>query len=107
MAFDHDAAAAELCESGFIGLSFDQDEVAATVVVAGIKETIFQGFLIGEEEEAFGVHVEASEGEALWREVELLERALAFVTRICVELAEDAVGFVESDQHLGWRSSRA
>jgi hypothetical protein len=32
---------------------------------------------------------------------------LAFVTRICVELAEDAVGFVESDQHLGWRSSRA
>jgi len=99
MAFDDEGSAAELGEGGVIWLSFDEDKVAAAMLIAGVKEAVFERFFVGKEEEAFGVHVEAAEGEALGWEVEFFERALSFVAGVGVELAENTVGFVEGDEH--------
>ena len=100
VAFDDDGAAAELGEGSFIGLALDEDEVAAAVIEARVEKAIFEGLLVGEQEEAFGVHVEPAQREALGREVVFLESALSFIAGVGVELAEDAVGFVEGDEHL-------
>ncbi len=104
---DDEGSAAELGEGGFVWDAFDEDEVAAAVGVAGVEELVFERFFVGEEEESFGVHVEAAEGEALGREVEFLEGALSFVAGVGVELAEDAERFVEGNEHGLWREAKA
>ncbi|MFT6179327.1 MAG: hypothetical protein ACJAQT_000240 [Akkermansiaceae bacterium] len=101
VAFDDDGSATEFGERGFIGDSFDEDEVAAAVLIARIEEAIFERFFVREEKEAFRVHVEAAEREAFWREAEFLESALSFVAGVGIELAENSVGFVEGDEHGG------
>ena len=104
--FDNESSAAELSEGCFIWDAFDEDEVAATMVEAGIQQAVFERFLVGEEEEALGVHIETAEREALRREIELLEGALSFVAGVGIELAEDAEGFVESNEHGVWGEAK-
>lgn len=60
VAFDDDGSASEFLEGGRLGLSFHEDEIATAMLKAGIQQAILQGFLVGEEKQAFRVHVESS-----------------------------------------------
>ena len=63
----------------------------------GIEEAVVEAWFIAEEEEAFGIEVESAEGVGVRGEGEFGEGSLAGLVR--GELAEDAEGFVEGDDH--------
>lgn len=93
-----DAAMGEVSESVGGGLAFDLGPVFAAVGVLGIEQAVVQPGLIAEQEQAFGVGIEATEGIDAAGQVEVGEGA---PTRpgLGSELREDAVGFVESEKH--------
>ena len=93
-------AGAENFEGRFVGDAFDLDGVAAAVAEFRVKELVDDLVLVGEEEEAFGVEVEATDGEDGVGEIEFGEGALGGFVGVLVELAEDAEGFVEGEEHL-------
>ena len=101
--FDFDGAAAELIECFLIWNSFNEDEVAAAVLVARVEKPVLERLLIGKKEESFRVHIESPEWETFRRKTELLQSPLFFLIRVRVELAEDTVGFVKGDEHGGGR----
>ena len=86
VAFDDDASASKLFKGSGLGFPFHKDEISTAVFEARTEKAIFEDFLISEKKEAFGVHVEPPKREASRREVELFQGALAFVSRVGVEL---------------------
>ena len=95
---DRDAAAGEAGE-GIRGRgSFDLRPVFAAVGVAGIEQPGVETGFVAEKEEALAVGVEAAEGVDAGGEGEVGERA-PFRAGLGRELREDAVGFVEREQH--------
>lgn len=99
VAFDDEFPAAEFGHGRIGGLPFDKNEVPAAMLELGMKEAVFECLLVGEEKQAFRVHVQSSQRENLWREVEFLEGAMLLVARVRVELTEDTVGLVKGDEH--------
>jgi len=92
-------AAFELAECFRGGNAFDLDPVFTGVSVAGVEESGDEGGFVGEEEQTFGVGVEAADGVDARGEAELAEGALA--GEVGCETGEDAEGFVEDDEHGG------
>lgn len=99
MTFDDEGAAAKFFQGRWIGLALDQDEVATAVLEAGIEKTIFEIFFVGEKEKPLGVHVESPERQAAGRKGEFREGPLPLLAGIGIELAQNAVGFVEGEEH--------
>jgi hypothetical protein len=96
---DRDAATGESGEGLGGGRAFDLGPVFAAVGVARIEEAGVEAGLVAEKEEAFAIGVEATEGVDAGREFEVGERA-PFRAWLGRELREDAVGFVEREQHV-------
>jgi hypothetical protein len=71
MPFYDDAPAAKLFKRSRPGFPFHEDEITTAVFEARIEETIFQGFLISEKEEAFGIHVKPPKRETSRWEIKL------------------------------------
>ena len=99
MPLDDKFSAAELGHGLFRGLSLDKNEVTAAMLELGMKEAVFERLFVGEEKQAFRVHIEPTKRENFRRKVEFLEGTVLFVTRVRIELAENAVGLVEGDKH--------
>jgi len=90
-----DAAAEEF--EGFGGwAAFDLGPVGAGVGEAGIGEAVLEGAIGGEQEEAFGVAVEAAGGVDVG-DLEVVREGGVGSTGLRGELGEDAVGFVEEE----------
>ena len=95
---DRDAAAGEAGE-GIRGRgAFNLRPVFAAMGVARIEEAGVETGLVAEEQEALAVGVEAAEGVNAGGQAEIGERA-PFGAGLGRELREDAVGFVEREQH--------
>jgi hypothetical protein len=90
-------AGSELAEGVRGGDPFDLGPVGAGVAVFGIEETAVEAGFVAEEEETLGVRVEATQGIHLRREPKAVERTVGGTIRS--ELAEDAAGLVEGNQH--------
>jgi hypothetical protein len=70
------------------------------VLEARVQQFVFEGFLVGEKKKTFRIHIEASKRQDFGRKIEFLQSPLPFVSRIGVELAQDAIGLVKSDEHF-------
>ena len=90
-------AECECFEGGSVGDAFDLDPVLARVCVPRIEETVDERTLVGEEEQAFAIGIEAADWVDARREFEIRERRPRG-TGLGRELREDAVGFVEGDE---------
>ena len=66
---------------------------------ARVQQFVFESFLVGEKKKTFRIHIQTSKGQDFGREIEFLQSPLPSVSGIGVELAQDAIGFVESDEH--------
>jgi hypothetical protein len=78
--------------------AFDLGEVFPRVGVAWVEEAVDEGAFVGEEEKALAIGVETADGVDARREVEGGERA-PLRAGLGGELGEDAVGFVEGEEH--------
>lgn len=85
------------------GDAFDEGPVFAFVGVARIEQAGVEAGLVGKEEEAFAVGVETAERVNAGRQARRAEIGEGFPrgTGLGGELREDAVGFVEGDEHDG------
>lgn len=99
MSFDHDGAAAKSFESRTIWLPFHQNEITPPMFEPGVEEAVFEGFLISEKEQSFGIHVEPANRETSFGEMKAGERLLPLLTRVGVELTQHAIGFVKGKEH--------
>jgi len=71
--------------------------IGARVGVAGIEEAVIPASFVTEEQEAFGIAIQATDGIHVWRETELGEGAVGGV--LLSELGEDVEGLVEGEEH--------
>ena len=99
--FDDDTLA-QLLQRIFGHLPFDLRPVSAGMGVFRIEEFGVQSGFVGKKKESFAVAVEASERVDVFRELEFGQRALSGMIRR--KLREDAVGFVECQEH-SWQYS--
>ena len=99
MTLDHNGPAAKLFQSGVVGLAFDQNEIAATMLEARVEKPVLKRLLIGQEEQSFGIHVESAHGDASFWKVETGEGLLFFLAWVGIELTQESVGFVEGKKH--------
>lgn len=89
---------------GFLGRDpFDLGPVGAWVGAVWVEEAGIEAGFVAEEEEAFGIGVEAAERIDVPGEAEPGERAVRGTVR--GELAEDPVGFVEGHEHVRGRQT--
>jgi len=95
---DHDTAAGESGEGFGGGRALDLGPVFAAMGVARIEQSGVEAGLVAQEEQALAVGVEATEGVDAGGQGEVGERA-PFRAGLGRELREDAVGFVEREQH--------
>ena len=95
---DRDAAAREAGEGIGGRGAFNLRPVFAAMGVAGIEQPRVETGLVAEEQEALAVGVEAAEGVNAGGQAEIGERA-PFRAGLGRELREDAIGFVEREQH--------
>jgi hypothetical protein len=73
--------------------------VGAGMGVAGIEEAIIPAGFVTEQEEAFGIAVEAADGIYVGREAEFGQGAVRGM--LLGELGEDVEGLVEGEEHAG------
>ena len=59
MALDDEAAVTKFAESVLVGTSFDLSGVDFGFLLLWVEKAIDEGFLVGEQQKAFGIHVEA------------------------------------------------
>lgn len=97
---DGDAAAGEVSECSRGGLAFDLCPVFAAMGVLGVEEAVVQPRFIAEEKQALGVGIEAAERIDSTGQTEFGEGPPTR-SRLGGELREDAVRFVEGEQHVG------
>ena len=85
--------------------AFDEGPVFALVGVTGVEQAGVEAGLVGEQEEAFAVGVEAAERVNARRQARGTEVGEGFPggTRLGGKLREDAVGLVEGEEH-DWQS---
>jgi hypothetical protein len=76
---------------------FDLRPILAFVGVARVEELCVPMCFIAQEEEAFGIGIEAADGVDVFGETELGEGTVGGTIR--GELREHAIGFVECDEH--------
>jgi hypothetical protein len=97
---ERDAAGGEAIDGIGARDAFDLSVVFARVRMAWVEKAIDEGAFVGEEEQAFAIGIEAADGIDARREAELGECAPCGAG-LRGELREDAVGFVEGEEHAG------
>lgn len=93
-------AAFEFRESAGIGNVLDLCPVFAAMPAVGVEQSGIEARFVAQEEQAFGVGVEAPERINVFRERELGERAPAR-SGLGSELRKDTVGFMKGEEHEG------
>ena len=95
---DHDAALKRF--ERFEGRdALDLHPVFAVVAADGVKEALIECGFIAEQEQAFGVGIQAAEGVNAFREAEVGQGAVR--RAVGSELGQNAIGLVKGDEHTG------
>lgn len=80
-----------------IGNSFHLGPVFAFVSAPGMKQSLVQPWLVAQQEQSFRIGVEAAKRVDALRKSEFRKRAVG--RAVWRELGENAIGFVECDEH--------